>query len=340
MIESQSFIEQPVTISITRAGKIESDMVALSQTWKPATQRPHFAQTSRQTPHDHEPTSATPTRTVLRARYYDPSTGEFTSPDPLEYVDGMSLYRGYFAFVDIDPIGRFSIRRDKNKINNANEANDWCKKVIDWRKEVDTEAEPPKISDESNADCQRKIAEIFEKSDSKSRLSKIFGQFNDQCKKPPIRCECCKRGSGGNYWDEPKGHSGEDSPGGPRIVICWNNLKDDEDRLIEVLTHEGTHALQDCYWKGEYNCGQSLKWELEAYRCADQCRTFEECLFRAIQSSCGSHCLFEKNGVRSTDGVFTPEIYEDLKKWFGSGDQLCTFPRKPDYPPKTGKANR
>jgi hypothetical protein len=42
---------------------------------------------------------------VLRARYYDPSTGEFTSPDPLEYVDGMSLYRGYFVSKTTDPSG-------------------------------------------------------------------------------------------------------------------------------------------------------------------------------------------------------------------------------------------
>jgi hypothetical protein len=41
----------------------------------------------------------------FRARYYDPSTGEFTSPDPLEYVDGMSLYRGYFVINWIDSSG-------------------------------------------------------------------------------------------------------------------------------------------------------------------------------------------------------------------------------------------
>jgi hypothetical protein len=42
---------------------------------------------------------------VLRARYYDPSTGEFTSPDPLEYVDGMSLYRGYMGLIRQDIFG-------------------------------------------------------------------------------------------------------------------------------------------------------------------------------------------------------------------------------------------
>ena len=40
-----------------------------------------------------------------RARYYDASTGEFISRDPLEYVDGMSQYRGYFVPNGMDPTG-------------------------------------------------------------------------------------------------------------------------------------------------------------------------------------------------------------------------------------------
>ncbi len=41
----------------------------------------------------------------FRARYYDPTTGEFISKDPLGYVDGMSLYRGYFIPKNLDPYG-------------------------------------------------------------------------------------------------------------------------------------------------------------------------------------------------------------------------------------------
>ncbi len=41
----------------------------------------------------------------FRARQYDPATGEFTSRDPQEYVDGMSQYRGYFVPSLIDPEG-------------------------------------------------------------------------------------------------------------------------------------------------------------------------------------------------------------------------------------------
>ncbi len=42
----------------------------------------------------------------FRARYYDPTTGEFVSKDPMEYVDGMSLYRGYFVPNAMDPEGK------------------------------------------------------------------------------------------------------------------------------------------------------------------------------------------------------------------------------------------
>ena len=41
----------------------------------------------------------------FRARYYNPLTGEFLSRDPLEFVDGMSLYQGYFILNRVDATG-------------------------------------------------------------------------------------------------------------------------------------------------------------------------------------------------------------------------------------------
>ena len=45
----------------------------------------------------------------FRARYYDANTGEFLSRDPLEFVDGMSQYRGYFVVKGVDPFGTDTI---------------------------------------------------------------------------------------------------------------------------------------------------------------------------------------------------------------------------------------
>jgi RHS repeat-associated protein len=44
----------------------------------------------------------------FRASWYDPATGGFISRDPLGYVDGMSLYRGYFGLKGGDPFGELS----------------------------------------------------------------------------------------------------------------------------------------------------------------------------------------------------------------------------------------
>jgi RHS repeat-associated protein len=46
----------------------------------------------------------------FRARYYSDELGRFINRDPLEYVDGMSLYAGYFAQrFGLDPSGEFTI---------------------------------------------------------------------------------------------------------------------------------------------------------------------------------------------------------------------------------------
>ena len=60
----------------------------------------------------------------FRARMYDTSTGEFGSRDPLGYVDGMSLMRGYFAILAKDPRGLFSVE-SVIEILNSDPASRW-----------------------------------------------------------------------------------------------------------------------------------------------------------------------------------------------------------------------
>ena len=58
-----------------------------------------FGYTGRR--HDKEDTDLM----YFRARYYSAELGRFVGRDPLGYVDGMSLYRGYFVVVGMDPSG-------------------------------------------------------------------------------------------------------------------------------------------------------------------------------------------------------------------------------------------
>ena len=51
----------------------------------------------------------------FRARWYDPATGGFVTRDPLGYVDGMSLYRGYFGVQFIDAYGLWIVNRDSKQ---------------------------------------------------------------------------------------------------------------------------------------------------------------------------------------------------------------------------------
>ncbi len=48
----------------------------------------------------------------FRARYYSAELGRFIGRDPLGYVDGMSLYRGYFVPGGVDPSGEILVIDD------------------------------------------------------------------------------------------------------------------------------------------------------------------------------------------------------------------------------------
>jgi len=75
----------------------------------------------------------------FRARYYDPHTAEFISPDPLEYVDGMSLFRGYFTGSKTDPDGKLTITRHNEPFLKPVQCGDFIK--VKWDIELDNEAD-------------------------------------------------------------------------------------------------------------------------------------------------------------------------------------------------------
>jgi hypothetical protein len=71
-----------------------------------STNRPHHsALASRKKPTQTHPDCCYPRKRLYRARYYHAELGRFISRDPIGYVDGMNLYRGYFVPAETDPSG-------------------------------------------------------------------------------------------------------------------------------------------------------------------------------------------------------------------------------------------
>ncbi len=80
-------------------------MVALaknSDRLKPQQPRARFAQ---QTPGSKRFEIQIRLQVYQRARYYDPTTGEFIEQDPIGFINGPSLFRGYFVLKNSDPSG-------------------------------------------------------------------------------------------------------------------------------------------------------------------------------------------------------------------------------------------
>ncbi len=90
---------------LTRAGKKSQKVVKLCENADRAFEQVQRARFVRRRPPETQRVAPNVALLLIRARYYDPLTGEFTSRDPLEYVDGMSLYRGYFGIGGVDPFG-------------------------------------------------------------------------------------------------------------------------------------------------------------------------------------------------------------------------------------------
>jgi len=95
-------------------------MVPLNQKWNQPTSVANSAPKHRKTPPHNNSFPTNRIRSLLRARYYDTHTAEFLSPDPLEYVDGMSLFRGYFILNSIDPTGRVMVTAVCRKYSHTN----------------------------------------------------------------------------------------------------------------------------------------------------------------------------------------------------------------------------
>jgi RHS repeat-associated protein len=72
----------------------------------------------------------------FRARWYDAALGRFVNRDPIGYVDGMSLYGGYFANVGLDPQGTRIGIVDASFVDHSN-ASGLCGDRYSWEQRLD-----------------------------------------------------------------------------------------------------------------------------------------------------------------------------------------------------------
>ena len=83
----------------------------------------------------------------VHARYFDPEGGRFINRDPLEYVDGMSLYAGYFA-------QRFTVDPSGTVIKKEIEHNDYDSNFENEKK--------IKITVHLSDDCKDKVEAVLD----------------------------------------------------------------------------------------------------------------------------------------------------------------------------------
>ncbi|OVE77694.1 hypothetical protein BVX99_02000, partial [bacterium F16] len=173
----------------------------------------------------------------FRYRVYGAGLGGFLSRDPLGYIDGTSLYSGYFAMkMAMDPEGQQSV---DDAIENG-------------KKEKACNARLEKLKTEDK-DIKRLREQI--------KARKIKG---GKCSEPKTRCDCCDGSTRGGYI-----HGGKTTK--PLIFMCWNREYTDTG-FKETVYHEFTHAFDQCDTPaGIPPCIKSICTEIKAAARSGEC---------------------------------------------------------------------
>ncbi len=277
----------------------------------------------------------------FRARWYDPATGGFVSRDPLRYVDGMSLYRGYFGVRGVDPSGlddRVDHYVDEQIITDMRaKAKEKCRGTSPTT--PDNFAAYQRKMDATCPDEGRVVDGItvnycnilLARSVMHTRITDLLDSLRNGDCKVKITCENCE---------------GISALGGfsityQRIILCANNLSGDLTQFYDTLYHELIHANQFC-WRnivgtaetrkanGKFACFGVLMSEMEAYYCDGSCgqnmgssEAAQDCLIRAIDSACESCYLEELNYYVVNKALRRFVVHH-------KAGSLCRFPGMPN----------
>jgi len=258
-------------------------------------------------------------------RVYSPDLQIWLSRDPLGEQDGALLY----LFVVNSPVQYF----DAYGLITAREAESKCQQYITastggggWK-----EIPGGTITISDKQDCRKQIDDLLQNSKLIARLWEQFDNVpnNTKCVRPQFDCVCCSKWIRGEETIiEMGGYNRNHND--PFIKICWNNVNKLD--FANTLAHEITHRLQQCTASdpNDPSCEGSLKREIEARICAYQCKGFDDCLLKALVSSCSARSYCKK----STD---VSNAFDAIKKWYqdkaqkgaGNGGFCSFYPKLP-----------
>ena len=187
----------------------------------------------------------------LQARYYDPDMGRFASRDPLQYIDGMNLYVGYFAQrFQLDPMGtEFSFPKVNKK--DIQKSIDEYNKVIKDNKDFKPQNYPIKEDIERNQkkidEFKKYIESVLAGKEGSNELQKFIKCLNDSKLKITIDVDLTyhigKKGDK-NY---PEFHGaltrGKGIVDNNEIVIDFN-FNADKKASNYTLIHELLHVVE------------------------------------------------------------------------------------------------
>ena len=278
-------------------------------------------------------------------RRYSPILGRFLSRDPMGELKNMNLY----AYAVNDPVNRWDYLGliDESDLDDVQNIEDIQRQCDDFIRSRDGEGGwiiiPDgrlSLSTAGKTNCENEYHRILADTNIEKLQSLIQQRkmYPHTCDHLELQCKCCDYqmnvGTG-----RPRGVSGSysNNRNKPQLTLCWNSIKikrkNGKNDLTEVITHEMTHFLQHCsgFGPNKRTCEDSLKREIEARKCAGQCKSFGECFERSLGSSCKGNKGF------CSQGIMARESYETVKDWFknkhnGIPTEFCDFVPEPPIP--------
>ncbi|OVE78132.1 hypothetical protein BVX99_00555, partial [bacterium F16] len=270
----------------------------------------------------------------FRYRMYGAQLGGFLSRDPLKYVNGMSVYTGWFASqLDEDPMGRMTAK-EKAKL----------KKCEGFKTQFATElANNRKLKESGRDDFWNDVIDIWDKIGNAKRND------GSSCGPPVINCGCCS--NAGEYWHGAQYSSGEwIFPS--EIKICSNSIDNSTEfkSLKYIFYHELIHWYDSCSrpTSGKnQSCEKSMCTEIRAYQKSGQCdeanrgvgESKQQCIVNGIVNSSWNSCSgkYKGNGGKKAFELDVIEYYNGYMDAISKGESSYKgCPTKLSTPPIWG----